>query len=110
MEHVENAVPEPKKILRFFGGDFCPYSNTGSHAYKVTKEFEDKYGDKVDVLFYWSGKDNDTMKQYEIKFLPTLLNGTSNKVELKLPEGTETDGKSEDYLRDLLFEHLYNNL
>jgi hypothetical protein len=50
------------------------------------------------------------MKQYEIKFLPTLLNGTSDKIELKLPDGTETDGKSEDELRDLLFETLYNNL
>ena len=42
-----------KKVLKYFGGDYCPFSNSNSNAYKVVKDFEEEYKDKVDVNYYW---------------------------------------------------------
>lgn len=103
-ENIENT-----KTIKYFGGDYCPYSNTNSIAYNVMKEFEVRYPDVL-VEYYWSGKDNAAMEKYNILYVPTILNSKDQPIELKLPKDTVTEGKTNDELRGLLLENIYNNV
>ncbi len=101
---------ENKKIIQYFGGDYCPFSNVNSNAYKIIKDFENEYGDRVTVSYYWAGKDNEIMQTLNVKYVPTILNGDNENIELKLPEDVDTTGLSNDELRTMLLENIYNNL
>jgi hypothetical protein len=103
-------LDDTPKIIQYFGGDYCPFSNTDSNAYKVIKEFEDAYGNKVSVKYYWVGKDDSIMKELDVKYVPTILNGDNKQVELDLPKGTDTTKLSSDELKNILFENIYNKL
>jgi hypothetical protein len=101
---------ENKKIIQYFGGDYCPFSNVNSNAYKIMKDFENEYGDKVTVNYYWSGKDNEIMKELKIEYVPTILNGNNDVIELKLPEDVDTTNLSNEELKSMLLENIYNKL
>jgi len=107
---IKNNFQNNQKVLQYFGGDYCPFSNVESNAYKVVKDFEDEYGFKVSVKYYWVGKDDDYMKQLNIDYVPAILNGNNEKVELSLPEGTDTSNLSNDELKQILLENIYNKL
>ena len=81
---VEN-IDNNKKIIQYFGGDYCPFSNSDSNAYKIIKDFEETYGDKIICKYYWVGNDDDYMKKLNVMYVPTILNGNNEQVELKLP-------------------------
>jgi hypothetical protein len=98
------------KTIKYFGGEYCPFSNINSNAYNIMKDFENEYGDKVTMSYYWSGKDNETMQDLDIKYVPTILNGNNEPIELKLPDNVDTTGLSNDELRTMLLENIYNNL
>ena len=99
-----------QKIIQYFGGDYCPFSNVNSNAYKIIKDFENEYGDRVTVNYYWAGKDNEIMQELDVKYVPTILNGNNEKIELKLPEDVDPSGLSNEELKTILLETIYNNL
>lgn len=107
---IKNNFENKKKIIQYFGGDYCPFSNTNSNAYKIMKDFETEYGDKVTVNYYWSGKDNEIMQSLKIEYVPTILNGNNDIIELKLPDNTDTTSLSNDELKSMLLETIYNKL
>ncbi len=96
-------------VIKFFGADYCPYSNKNSPAYKVMKDFEESYPD-VQVFYYWMGKDDDKMTELNIEYVPTILNGNNKPVEFKLPEGVSRDGKTGEELKIILLEAIHNQL
>ena len=106
----KNNFGNNKKVIQYFGGDYCPFSNVNSNAYKIIKDFEDEYGDRVTVNYYWTGKDNEIMKTLDVKYVPTILNDDNEQIELKLPEDVDTTDLSNDELRTMLLETIYNNL
>jgi hypothetical protein len=105
-EQLENK----EKILQYFGGDYCPFSNTTSNAYKVIKDFEHEYDNKIIVKYYWVGKDDDYMKQLNVEYVPAILNGNNEEIELALPEGTNTKEMSTEQIKQLLLETIFNKL
>jgi hypothetical protein len=98
------------KIIQYFGGDYCPFSNNTSNAYKVMKDFEEVYGNDVTVKYYWVGQDDDIMKKLDVMYVPTILNGNNDVIELILPEKTDVKNLSNDELKDILLETIYNKL
>jgi hypothetical protein len=109
-ENIKNNFENKQKVIQYFGGDYCPFSNVNSNAYKIMKDFESEYGDRVKVNYYWAGKDNEIMKELDVKYVPTILNNDNESIELKLPEGFDTTGLSNNDLRSILLETIYNNL
>jgi hypothetical protein len=107
---IKNNFDNKKKIIQYFGGDYCPFSNFTSNAYKIMKDFENEYGDKITVNYYWAGKDNEIMQALDVKYVPTILNGNNEPIELKLPDDVDTNGLSNGELRTILLENIYNNL
>jgi hypothetical protein len=97
------------KIIKFFGADYCPYSNEQSASYKVMKDLEEKYPD-VQIYYYWIGKDDKEMNDLHIEYVPTILNGQNKEVELKLPEGVSREGKTGEELKVILLETIHNQL
>ncbi len=108
-EDADNFENE-KKVLKYFGGDYCPFSNINSNAYKVVKDFEEEYNDKVEVNYYWVGLDDDVMKELNVEYVPFLLNGDNKQIEIGLPEGTDGTKLSEPELKELLLKTLYEKL
>ncbi len=109
LEQPETQSSQTKE-LKYFGGDYCPFSNTTSNAYRVIKEFEDKYTNRANVKYYWIGKDDEEMKGYNIQYVPTILNGENTPIEIELPKDTDTNNLSNEELKDILFENIYNKL
>ena len=104
------STSQTKKVLQYFGGDYCPFSNSNSNAYKVIKDFEDEYGDRVDIQYYWVGLDDEKMKELNVEYVPYLLNGDNKQIEIALPEGTDTTNISEPELKELLLSTIYSKL
>ena len=98
------------KVLSYFGAEYCPFSNTNSNAYKIIKDFENEYGDRVTFKYYWSEIDSDLMKQLNILYVPTILNTSNNKIELGLDKDVDTTNLSNEELKKMLLENIYNNL
>ena len=96
-------------VVKFYGADYCPYSNKNSPSYKIMKDFEESYPD-VQVYYYWIGKDDEEMKDLNIEYVPTILNGKNKSIELKLPEGITPEGKTGEDLKIILLEAIHNQL
>lgn len=99
-----------KKVLRYFGAHYCPHSNENSNAYKVIKEFEDKYGNQVQIIYYWSEENQEEMKNSNIMYVPTILNNDNTEIQLGLPDNINRDEKTVDELKDILLKTIYNRL
>jgi hypothetical protein len=50
------------------------------------------------------------MKQLNILYVPTILNTNNNKIELALDKDVDTDNLSNEELKNMLLENIYNNL
>jgi hypothetical protein len=107
---LKNTFKNKQKLIQYFGGDYCPFSNVNSNAYKIIKDFENEYGDRVTVNYYWAGKDNEIMQELDVKYVPTILNGNNEKIELKLPDGVDTTSLSNDELKSMLLKEIFTNL
>jgi hypothetical protein len=99
------------RVLKYFGGAYCPHSREGSRACNLVKDFEATYPD-VNVKYYWS-EDEDAKVEFmkaNARYVPTLTNDNNNKIEMSVPQGTETSDKSQDELKLLVMENMYNQL
>lgn len=109
-EQTSNNKPTSStNVVKFYGADYCPYSNKNSPSYKIMKDFEESYPD-VQVYYYWIGKDDEEMKDLNIEYVPTILNGKNKSIELKLPEGITPEGKTGEDLKIILLEAIHNQL
>ena len=99
-----------KKNIKFFGAEYCPYSNKESVAYSIMEDFENKYKNKVNVEYFTVEKDNELMKKLNIQYIPTILNSKYESIELALDKNVETKDKSNEELKNLLLENVYNKL
>ncbi len=105
----EDFTSSSTNIIKFYGADYCPYSNKESASYKVMKDFEEAYPD-VKVNYYWIGKNDKEMTEMNIEYVPTILNSKNKPVELKLPEGVSREGKTGEELKVILLEAIHNQL
>ncbi len=100
---------QTKLSIKFFGADYCPYSNKSSAAYKAISDFDEKNSDVL-VEYFWVGKDDDLMNKLQIETVPTIYNNRDEDIELSLPKGISHEGKTVDELKKLLFENIRNQL
>lgn len=102
----------PTKTLKYFGGGYCPYSNTNSNAYKVINDFEEYIKSKgdVEVKYYWTETNQPEMEQYKIMYVPTILGRNDQPIELKLPDNIIKEGKTDEELKKDLMDYIYNSL
>ena len=110
IDTMENKKADTK-VLKYFGGAYCPHSREGSRACDLVKEFEATYPD-VDVQYYWSGEE-DTKAEFmkaDARYVPTLTNNNYSKIEMSVPPGTDTSEKSQDELKQLVMKNMYNQL
>jgi hypothetical protein len=107
-----NEKFETKKVIKFFGATYCPYSNESSISFKVMKDFEEKYKDTVEVQYVWTDtqKDLPLAMEYDIQYVPTIYNENKEIIELGLPEGVDKENKTNDELRELLLNNIYSKL
>jgi hypothetical protein len=103
---------QSKKVIKFFGATYCPYSNESSISFKVMKDFEEKYKDLVEVEYFWTDtqKDMPLAMEYNIQYVPTIYNENKEVIELALPEGIDKENKTNDELRELLLNNIYSKL
>ena len=106
----ENKMEE-QKVLKYFGGAYCPHSREGSRAYNLMKDFEATYPN-VDVQYYWSGNENDKSEfmKADARYVPTLTNSLYNKVEMSVSPKIDTTDKSQDELKELVMINMYDQL
>lgn len=105
----EKLEQPSNKTLRYFGAYYCPYSNKESPAYMVIKDFEKKYPDIL-IEYYWVETDKEYMNKYNIDYVPMILNNTNTQIDLALPNDIITENKTNEELKDILLETLYNKL
>ncbi len=100
-----------KKTIKYFGANYCPYSNTESMSYKVMKDLEDKYKTDIEITYYWTDADGaEEGKKNNVQYVPTILNSKNEEIQLALPEGTNTKDMSNDQLKELLLTTVYKSL
>ena len=76
-----------KKVLKYFGRKFCPYSNECSIMYKmINEDFRNTYP-KVEIIFNWmeSYREKREGNYAEIDKVPALLNKNYKKIDLQKP-------------------------
>ena len=105
--HIKYNSFSNKKQLKYFGSENCPYSNTDSMAFKVIKDFENKYGKEVEIMYYWNEED---MKKNNIIYVPTILSGNNKIIELKLPSNINKDNMTDDELKDSLLNNIFKEI
>jgi len=99
----------PTKTLKYFGGGYCPYSNTNSNAYKVINEFASSHND-VKVEYYWTEDNQSDMEKYKIMYVPTILGKNDQPIELRLPDDYDKTDRTDSQLKEALMNHLYEIL
>lgn len=109
IELLDETIINPTKTLKYFGGEFCPYSNTNSNAYNVIREFENLNKD-VKVEYYWTETNKNDMEKYNIMYVPTIFGKDNQPIELKLPDNYNKMGKSDSELKEALMNHIYTLL
>lgn len=121
-ENLNNVIQEENQILNddittkkkmyYFGGHHCPHSNTQSHMYRfLTQKLVSQHPD-IDLIIFW-GSDPNSQSMFEkhnVEFVPTIVNGNGVKIDAKVPEGTNIEGKSSEEIEKIVIENLVNQL
>jgi hypothetical protein len=105
----ESTTQSDQKIIKFYGADYCPYSNKQSPAYKIMNDFEEEYP-SVKVVYYWVGENDKEMNESNVEYVPTILTGDNKKIEIRLPEGVNKEDKTGEELKTLVLENINNQL
>jgi hypothetical protein len=106
----EPFIGANKKIIKYFGANYCPYSNKESMSYKVMKDLEDKYKTDIEIKYYWTDADDaEEGKKNNVQYVPTIFNSKDEEMQLALPEGTDTTEMTNEQLKELLLTTVYKN-
>ena len=99
------------KVIKYFGGDYCPHSNKESRTYKLIHEdFAEKYPDVI-IKDYWSEPENrQYFEESNVEIVPTITNSNNTHIRLELPNNTNPDEYTDEELHILLLENVYNQL
>ena len=99
------------KVLKYFGGAYCPHSREGSRAYNLVKDFEVTYPN-VTVEYYWTGdlSTKDEFLKADARFVPTITDGSYNKIEMSIQPGSDVTDKSQDELKEMVMANMYRKL
>jgi hypothetical protein len=107
----EPFIAGNKKIIKYFGANYCPYSNIESMSYKVMKDLEDKYKTGIEIKYYWTDGDGaEEGKKNNVQYVPTILNYKNDEIQLALPEGTDTKDMTNEQLKELLLTTVYKTI
>jgi hypothetical protein len=100
-----------KKILKYFGGDYCPHSNSDSRIFRlINEDFRQKYPD-VDIQIFWSSDENrEEFQRAGAEYVPTITNSSYEHLRVGLPESIDTTDKSDEELKQLVLINLKNQL
>ena len=83
----DHKKKQSKKVLKYFGRKFCPYSNECSVMYKmINEDFRNKYSD-VEIMFNWmeTYREKREGNYAQVEKVPTLLNKNYKKIDLLKP-------------------------
>ncbi len=109
-QNTDNFIGSNKKMIKYFGANYCPYSNTESMSYKVMKDLEDKYKTDIEIKYYWTDADGaEEGKKNNVQYVPTIFNSNGEEIQLALPEGTDTKDMTNNELKELLLTTVYKN-
>ena len=107
---TSSVEPKSDKVLKYFGGSYCPHSREGSRAYELIKDFELEHPD-VKVEYFWTGGENDEeFQKANAQYVPTVTNRLYNKVELSVNPDDDTTNKSDIELKHLVMGNIYRQL
>jgi ABC-type glycerol-3-phosphate transport system substrate-binding protein len=95
--------------IKYFGGSYCPHSRVGSRAYTLIKDFEAKYPN-IKVEYYWTGEDNEEFTKANAEYVPTVTDTNYNKINLTLPNGVNTNDKTDVELKNLVLLNIHHQL
>ncbi len=99
------------KVIKYFGANFCPYSNKESMSYKVMQDLKDKYNSDIEIKYYWTDGDGaEEGKKYNVEYVPTILNSKDEPIQLALPEGTNTKDMSNNELKEMLLTTVFGKI
>lgn len=103
-----------QKSIKYFGAQYCPYSNESSEAYNLINVlFKEKYPD-VNIELYWSEDISEDNKEEFLnanaQYVPTVTNRKFAHIALKLPKDYDRSDKTDEELSDALLENIYNQL
>ena len=97
------------KVLKYFGGSYCPHSRKGSRAYELIKDFETAYPD-VKVEYFWTGGNTEEFVKADAQYVPTITNNLYNKVELSVNPNDDTKNKTELELKNMVMANIYKQV
>ena len=103
-----------KKVIKYFGAHYCPHSNKNSAVYGLINEsFRERFPD-VEIQIYMSEdaseEDKPEFTKADAKYVPTVTNGKYAHLNLKLPDGYDTENKSMDEMGEVLLNNIYQQL
>lgn len=107
-----------KKVIKYFGAHYCPFSNSLSRAYNLINNLiANKYPD-VEIELYMSDDINEENKKHHMeefrkadaKYVPTVTNGKYAHINLSLPKDYITDDKTDEEITETLLENIYSQL
>ncbi len=100
-----------KKVMKYFGGDYCPHSNKDSRTYKLINEYFAKKYPGIKIEYYWIGLDTqEEFKKTNSEYVPTITNGNYQHIKLKIADNIKLDDHTDEELESLLLENIYNQL
>jgi hypothetical protein len=107
-----------KKVIKYFGAHYCPFSNSRSRAYNLINNLiTNKYPD-IEIELYMSDDINEENKKHymaefrkaDAKYVPTVTNDKYAHINLSLPKDYITDDKTDEEITESLLENIYNQL
>ena len=101
-----------KKKLYYFGGHHCPHSNTQSHMYRFLTQKLVSQHPNIDLVIFWGSDPNSQVmfEKHNVEFVPTVVNENGVKVDVKIPDGTNIEGKNNEEIENIVIENLVNQL
>ena len=97
------------KVLKYFGGSYCPHSREGSRAYELIKDFESA-NPNVKVEYYWSGNNEEEFQKADAQYVPKVTNGSYDNIELSVNTADDITNKSDLELKNLVIANIYKQL
>ena len=101
------------KVLKYFGANYCPFSNVKSKPYFIIREFKNKYPDVKVEIFMSEDMTDDQRHEFikaDAKYVPTVTNGNYAKISLDLVENFDKSDKNEEEIFDAVLKNIYDQL
>lgn len=98
---------ETDNTLKYYGAHYCPFSNNKSMAFKVIRDFKEKYPD-VNVEVYMKEDNEAIFNKVRPQYVPTIMYNNKN-ISLSLPE-EERDDVTDENAADKVLDNIYKQI